>query len=122
MAAGFDLKEGKYDQTLKSTKEIRENLNLFFENSTVKASTYKYAMFKSIMDCLNLTTNKTYRISFDLLFSRFAEIYWVLVFQHKIPQKPPSINAPETLAERVISRITEKYRIRRKTKSGLSIC
>lgn len=116
MAAGFDLKEGEYDQTLKSSKEIRENLNLFFENSTVKASTYKYAMFKSIMDCLNLTTNKTYRISFDLLFSRFAEIYWVLVFQHKIPQKPPSINAPETLAERVISRITEKYRIRRKTK------
>ena len=114
MAAGFDLKEGKYDQTVKSSKEIREIFTLFFEDSTKKASTYKYAMFKSIMDCINLTTNKTYRISFDLLFSRFAEIYWVLVFNHNIPQKAFSIKPSETLAEKVISIITKKYKIRKK--------
>ena len=115
MATGADLKEGKYDQTPKSSKEIKAIITRFLENGTNKTSTYKYAMFKSIMDCICLTTKRTYRISFDLLFSRFAEIYWVLVFKHKIPQKVPSIRTNETLAEKVISTITEKYKISRKT-------
>ena len=115
MVAGFDLKEGKYDPSLKSSKEIKEVLIHFLENKSRKSSTYKYAMFKSIMDCLKLATNKTYRISFDLLFSRFAEIYWTLVFIHKIPQKAPSLTASETMAEQVISKIVEKYSIRNKT-------
>ena len=115
MIASYDLREGKYDQSLRSSKEIGEILTRFFEDSAKKASTYKYAMFKSIMDCLKLTTNKTYKISFDLLFSRFAEIYWVLVYQYKIPQKAFSIKVSETLAEKIISIITKKYSIRRKT-------
>lgn len=116
MTAGSDLKEGKYDQTLKSPKEIRKVFTIFFENSSKKASTYKYAMFKCIMDCLPLITNKTYRISFDLLFNRFSEIYWILVFKHKIPQKAPSTTASVTLAEKVISTIVGKYKIRKNTK------
>lgn len=115
MTASYDLKEGKFNQSLKSSKEISEILTCFFEDSAKKASTYKYAMFKSIMDCLKLATNKTYKISFDLLFSRFAEIYWVLVYQYKIPQRAFSIKVSETLAEKIIYIITKKYEIRRKT-------
>lgn len=115
MAAGYDLQNGKYDPTLKSSKEIREILTFFLENSANKSSSYKYVMFKSIMDCLHMPMDKTYRISFDMLYSRFAEIYWVLVFKHKIPQKAFSIRAPETLAEKVILKIAEKHKIRRKT-------
>ena len=114
MVAGFDLKEGQY-QPQKSSKQIKEVLTLFFEDTSKKTSTYKYAMFKSIMDCLHLTTDKTYKLSFDLLFSRFAEIYWALVFIHNIPQKVISIKSSETLAEKIISIITKKYKIRKKT-------
>lgn len=115
MATGADLKEGKYDQTPKSSKEINAIITRFLENGNNKTSTYKYAMFKSIMDCICLTTNRTYKILFDLLFCRFAEIYWVLVFKYKIPQKVPSVRTNETLAEKVISVITEKYRISKRT-------
>lgn len=66
MATGADLKEGKYDQTPKSSKEINAIITRFLENGNNKTSTYKYAMFKSIMDCICLTTNRTYKISFDL--------------------------------------------------------
>ena len=111
MAAGFDLKEGEYDQTLRSSNEIQEVLAQFLVNKSRKASTYKYAMFKSIMDCLHLAKNKTYKLSFDLLFSRFAEIYWVLVFNYNIPQKELSITASKTLAEQIVLELAGTYKI-----------
>ncbi len=115
MAAGYDLKEGKYDQSVILSREIKGAFSKFFERNSKKESTYKYAMFKAISDCLNYASDKTYKISFDSLFCRFSEIYWVLVFKHKIPQKVPSINTPETLAEKIINDIAKKNKIRRKT-------
>lgn len=115
MAAGYNLKEGKYDQTYKSAKDIKNTLELFFEKSSKKESTYKYAMFKAIIDNVDAATDKTYKISFDQLFARFSEIYWVLVFKYKIPQKAPSVKAPQTLAEKIIEETVAKYKIRRKT-------
>ena len=121
MAAGYDLQEGKYDQTYKSAKDIKNTLELFFEKSSKKESTYKYAMFKSILDNMDVATGKTYKISFDQLFARFSEIYWILVFKHRIPQKAPSIKISQTLAEKIIEETAAKYKIRRKTEfSALS--
>lgn len=115
MAAGYDLKEGKYDQTYKSAAEIKNTFALFFENGSRKESTYKYVMFKAIIDNLDTASNKIYKLSFDQLFARFSEVYWVLVFKHKIPQKPPSVKTPYTLAEKIINDTVKKYKIRRKT-------
>ena len=115
MAAGYDLKEGKYDQSIRTVKEIKVAFSKFFERSSKKESTYKYAMFKAIIDCLNVSSDKMYKISFDSLFCRFSEIYWVLVFKNRIPQKIPSVTTPETLAEKVINEISDKYKIKRRT-------
>lgn len=115
MAAGYDLKDGKYDQSPKTARDIKNAFSKFFEKSSKKESTYKYAMLKAIFDCMNTTSDKTYKISFDALFCRFSEIYWVLVFKHEIPQKAPSIKAPKTLAEKIIRDIALKYKIKRKT-------
>ena len=115
MAAGYDLKEGKYDQTYKTAKDIKNTLELFFEKSSRKESTYKYAMFKAIIDNVDAATDKTYRISFDQLFARFSEIYWVLVFKYKIPQKVQSVKTSQTLAEKIIEETVAKYKIRGKT-------
>lgn len=115
MAAGYDLKEGKYDQSLKSVKEIKNAFSKFFEKGSKKESTYKYAMLKSILDCINTASDKTYKISFDSLFCRFSEIYWVLVFKHRIPQKAPSVKTPETYAEKIVQEIASKYKVKRKT-------
>lgn len=115
MASGFDLKKGKYDQSVKTSKEIKYVFSKFFEKNSKKESTYKYAMFKAIIDCMNVASDKTYKISFDALFCRFSEIYWVLVFKHRIPQMAPSIKSSETLAERVIQDIASEHKIKRKT-------
>lgn len=72
-------------------------------------------MLKAILDCMNTESDKTYKITFDALFSRFSEIYWVLVFNYRIPQKRMSINASETLAEKIIQKITLKYKIKKNT-------
>lgn len=115
MAAGYDLKEGKYDQTYMSSTDIKNMLTFFFENTSKKESTYKYAMFKSIIDNMDIAMDRTYNISFDQLFVRFSEIYWVLVFKHKIPQKVPSSKAPQTLAEKIIEDTAIKYGIQKET-------
>lgn len=76
--AGFDLKEGRYDQTPLSSREIKNIFSLFFGKTSKKESTYKYVMLKAIMDSLDMATGVTYKISFDILYTRFAEIYWTL--------------------------------------------
>lgn len=115
MAAGYDLKEGEYVQSPKTVREIKNTFSKFFEKSSKKESTYKYVMLKAILDCMIIASDKTYKITFDALFSRFSEIYWVLVFKHRIPQKKLSINSSETLAEKIIQKIASKYKIKRKT-------
>lgn len=115
MAAGYDLKAGEYDQTYKSVTDIKNILANFFEKSSKKESTYKYVMFKAIIDNIDAVTDMDYMLTFDQLFIRFSEIYWALVFKHKIPQKVPSVKAPKTLAEKIIEETVAKHKIRRKT-------
>ena len=109
------MKRGKYDQSPKSVKEIKSVLSCFFDKNSRKESTYKYAMFKAILDCISVASGKTYKITFNSLFCRFAEIYWVLVFKYRIPQKAPSISTPETLAEKIVNDVALKNKIKRKT-------
>lgn len=114
MASGYDLKEAKYDQTIMTPTEIKHSLSPFFEKVSKKETTYKYAMFQSILDTMDMSTNKTFKVSFDVLFTRFAEIYWVLIVKHKLPQKAFTLHAPKTLAEKIIDDMIEKYKISKK--------
>lgn len=115
MATGYDLKSGKYDQSLLLTKDIKNAFTYFFENRSKKESSYKYAMLKSILDCMDIASDITYKLTFDTLFCRFSEIYWILVVKHKLPQKSPSLRAPETAAEKIINEVVTKYKIKRTT-------
>ena len=115
MTAGYDLREGKYDKSCKSVSDIKRKLQPFFDSSLKKESTYKYAMIQAILDNVDNASSKTYKITFDQLYYRFSEIYWVLVFKYNIPQKAPSDKTPKTFAEKIIENIVEKYQIRRKT-------
>lgn len=113
MAVGYDLKEAKYDQKAMTPTEIKNIFLPFFEKTSKKEATYKYAMFQSILDTMDASTDVTFKISFDTLFTRFSEIYWVLVVNHKLPQKAHSTHAPQTLAEKIIDEVIEKYKIPR---------
>lgn len=117
MAAGYNLKEGKYDPAYKSAKDIKNVLTLFYGKTdrNKKASTYKYAMLKAILDSLDSASDVTYIIRFDVLFEHFARIYWTLVFKHGIPQKPNAIRGGKTLAEIIVDRVAEKYDIQEGT-------
>ena len=115
MAAGYDLKEGKYDQCRLSEKDIKKVFSDFFDKVSKKESTYKYAMFKSILDNLDQATDKTYKITFDQLYARFSEIYWLLVFKYHIPQKAYSVDSQKTLAEKIVENAAEKYEVRKGT-------
>lgn len=117
MAAGYNLTKGQYNPAYKSSKDIKTVLAQFFEktNGIKKASTYKYAMLKAILDSVDRASNATHRIEFDILFDDFSRIYWTLVFKHGIPQKPASTRGSETSAEIVIHKIAERYHVQEGT-------
>ena len=68
------------------------------------STTYKYIFFKSIIDCLDLV-NKELIISFDLLFERFAELYWIMILKYKLKQN----NAGNTYAEQIILEFSKEH-------------
>lgn len=84
--AGASLKEGVFRTGDYSDKEIFSVFEEFFSTSARKDTSYKYAFLKAILDELP-DTNENLRISFDILFERFTEIYWPLVIKYGISQK-----------------------------------
>jgi len=108
MAAGYDLKKGKYNPDHKTKHELKTVFLKFFRNSSKKESTYKYVMMQTILERCNENEKK---VSFDLLFSRFSEIYWILVYEHHIPQKVSTLRAPETLAEKIVFEVAREFHV-----------
>ena len=84
--AGASLKEGVFRTGDYSDKEIFSVFEEFFSTTARKDTSYKYAFLKAILDELP-DTNENLRISFDILFERFTEIYWPLVIKYGISQK-----------------------------------
>lgn len=87
MIAGHDLSEGRYDPRQLNTDEIWQELSTLFTTRSRNSTSYKYGFFKSILDNL-YNVDEDLVLTFDQLFSKFAEIYWNLVTKYGVEQMP----------------------------------
>jgi 5-methylcytosine-specific restriction endonuclease McrA len=108
--AGFDLKEGQYDERNASDDELWSAFACVFSSKSRNDSSYKFGFLKSIIDNLyNVDNDLT--LSFDQLFSKFGEIYWNLILKHGLRQKVVTNDNRETYLEQVLYATVDKYRI-----------
>lgn len=110
MSAGFDLKEGDYSRRQLSEDEMWSSFAYLFSNKSHNDTSYKYGFLKSILDNL-YNVDENLLLTFDQLFSKFAEIYWNLVLKHHILQKAPTKNNRMSALERILYEAQERYLI-----------
>lgn len=104
--SGFDLKEGQFADRIVSEEELWRAFNLVFSTKTVNASSYKFVFLKSIIDCLELADH-TLQLSFEQIFTRFTETYWILVVKYGIRQAVSTTR--ETYMEQILHDYVGKH-------------
>ena len=82
---GWKLKEESCNDIRMSDDEIWSVMNSFLSGKRKVTTSYKYGFLKSILDNLyNVDGNLC--ITYEKLFSTFAEIYWNLLCRHELTQ------------------------------------
>ncbi len=108
--AGFDLKEGKYEERNASDDELWSVFACVFSSKSRNTSSYKFGFLKAIIDNL-YNVDENLKLTFDQLFSKFAEIYWNLVLKHGLRQNTATRDNRETYLEQILHGAVEKYQI-----------
>lgn len=101
---GYDLKEGKYIERNLSEDELWSAFTSLFSSQTTMVSSYKYGFLKAIIDNL-YNTDENLILTFDQLFSKFAEVYWNLILKYHLKQQAKK----ETYLEKIILEAMAKY-------------
>lgn len=108
--AGFDLKEGFYEDREVSEDELWSAFSCVFSSRSRNDSSYKYGFLKAIIDNLyNVDANL--KLSFNQLFSKFAEIYWNLILKYDLRQKAPTNDNRKSFIEQILLGAKDKYGI-----------
>lgn len=110
MAAGHNLKEGLYIDKNVSEDELWSAFSYLFSSQSKNSTSYKFGFLKSLLDNL-YNVNEELVLTFDQLFSKFAESYWNLVLKHGIRQQPVIKGKRATALEGVLHSAAEKYQI-----------
>lgn len=108
--AGFDLKEGQYEERNTSDDELWSVFSCVFSSKSRNDSSYKFGFLKAIIDNL-YNVDSDLKLTFDQLFSKFGEIYWNLILKHGLRQKAVTKDNRETYLEQVLHAAVEKYKI-----------
>jgi 5-methylcytosine-specific restriction endonuclease McrA len=108
--AGFDLKEGMYEERNATEDELWSAFSCVFSSKSRNDSSYKFGFLKAIIDNL-YNVDKDLKLTFDQLFGKFAEIYWNLILKHGLRQKAVTNDNRETYLEQVLHSAVEKYQI-----------
>ena len=108
--AGFDLKEGKYEEKAASEDELWSTIAYLFTTYSRNNTSYKYGFLKSILDNLD-NVDIDFYLTFDQLFSRFTEIYWELILVYNLRQKAKTYNNRVSAIEKVLLDAKAKYDI-----------
>lgn len=108
--AGYNLKEGKLIREHMDQDEFWNILKKVFSSKIRTTTTYKYCLFKSILDNI-FNCDRNFKLTFDQLFDTAAEIYWNQVFVFEIRQCISSKGMKASKIETVINETVEKYKI-----------
>lgn len=121
--AGWDKKAGIILSNTVSEDKIWSLFNYVFSNACSKRNTYKFGLIKAISDNLfNCEwTVSGYKLSFNDLFSKFAENYWNLVVKYGLRQMRPDGKSEYSKIEQIFLDIVQKYDVLKElTFSGLT--
>lgn len=110
MPAYASLKNGVYKPGHFSEDEMWSAFAYLFSSKSKNSASYKFGFLKAILDNLyNVDENLT--LTFDTLFSKFAEIYWNLVLKYHLRQSPVSNRGARTMLEQALWTTKEHYLI-----------
>jgi len=108
--AGYELKEGYYRKSIVSDDELWAAFSCVFSSKSKNTSSYKYGFLKAIIDNL-YNVDEDLKLSFDLLFSKFGEIYWNLILKHGLRQTARTNDNRETYLEQILHTAVANYNI-----------
>lgn len=106
--AGFDLKDGIYEEREVSEDELWSAITYVFTSKSKNDTSYKFGFLRSILDNFN-NLDKDLMLTFDQLFTRFAELYWDLILGHNIRQKVATSDNRKSAIERVLLEARDRY-------------
>jgi 5-methylcytosine-specific restriction endonuclease McrA len=86
------LKVGELQETYLTDEEIWRILTIVLSNKSVKSSTYKYALIKSLIENL-YQINDQFELTYDQLAYSFTKIYWNLIVHHQLDRQNRGKNA-----------------------------
>lgn len=108
--AGFELKQGQFNTSPVTDDELWSAISYVFSSKSVNDTSYKFGFLKCIIDNL-YNVDDNLELTFDQLFSKFAEIYWNLVLKYGLNQKKPTKNGRISSLERELRNAAEKFNI-----------
>lgn len=123
MSLSYKLKVGELSEEYLTDEEIWRIFTIVLSSKSVKSSTYKYALIKSIIENL-YQINDNFELNYNQLAYSFTKIYWNLIVHHNLlnqnrgkPARVTSIIKEEQIksaipAEMVFDKIDESLQIR----------
>lgn len=108
--AGADLAYGEFRTENFSDDELWAALCGAFSSKASHSTSYKYAFMKAILDNL-YNVDENYGLTFEQLFSKFAEVYWNLILTYQIRQMPKTKGDKNSLIERVLWDARDRYEL-----------
>ena len=86
---GWNLKNGDLVKEKVSEDELWGLFNFVFSSGSKKRNTYKFGFLKAILDNLfnGSWNNDLCMLSYDVLFSKFAENYWNIIVKYNLKQQ-----------------------------------
>ena len=109
--AGFDLKEGVYEDRTITDEEMWSAFACVFSSRSRNDSSYKYGFLKAIIDNL-YNVDQDLKLKFDQIFNKFGEIYWNLILKYGLRQKAVTSNNKESYLEQILHESVVKYKIK----------
>ena len=100
--AGWDLSVGECNTNEISEDEFWMVMNRFFTSQSKKTTTYKFCLLKCLIDNI-FNVEDDLSISYDMIFSRFTEIYWNLIVKYELKQLVPSVRTPQSKIESIMN-------------------
>ena len=84
--AGWALTEGEYSKISLSDSDLSRIFASIFSSSSKNTTSYKFGFIKSLLDNL-YNVDSSLCLSFDTVFSTFAESYWNLILKYNLNQQ-----------------------------------
>lgn len=110
---GWNLREGILTELKVSDDEFWSLFNYVFSDACKKTNTYKFGLIKSICDQIydvHDDGNGLF-LSYEKIFSKFAENYWNLVNKYKLKQMSYNGKSEYSKIEIIIKTAVENYEI-----------